>query len=137
MRAFHPDSLFYIGISLAMTFFVLQLAVTPAIEPAVPLFPTTGHNAAEPLDVDGDGVVRGNDTALLLESLRDLADSLPLPVDEVCTPHPYLDVDGDGFLSEHDLKLALGNPEQMPSLAPAADPHSPSAMQANPVIARR
>jgi hypothetical protein len=137
MRCLHSDSLVYLALSLALTWLVLQLAVTPAREPATPLFPTTGHNAALPMDVDGDGTVDDRDVVFVLESVRDLAASLPVPVEEVCTPHPYLDVDGDGFLSEHDAEIMIGRAERIASLAPAAGPQFPIAMQAKPSLARR
>ncbi len=99
--------------------------------------PTTGHNNDEPLDVDGDGTVSAHDTSVLIESIRDLYESLPLAVEEICTPHPFLDVDGDGYLSEHDASFAVAEIAYMPSLAPAIGPQSPSDKQASSVVARR
>ncbi len=131
------DSVVYLGLSLALTWFVLQLAVTPALEPASAVFPSTGHNAALPMDVDGDGAVRDRDVVLVLETIRDLAGSLPAPVGEICTPYPYLDVNGDGLLSEHDAGIMLRRVERVPSLAPTVGPQPPIAMQARTVLARR
>ena len=131
------ESLTYLTLSFSLTYFVLQLAIAPELKTATPVFPTTEHNRALPRDVDGDGVVREKDTALLFESLRSLENSLPILASEVCTAHPYLDVNDDGFLSEDDAKLMFDTVEFIASIAPAIGPHSPSEMRANPVLARR
>ena len=137
MIFFTRDSFLYLVLSFSLTWCILQLALKPADDPAIPLFPTTGHNENQPLDVDGDGVLRPGDTAVLLESLQSLAGQLPVAANEICTPHPYLDVDGDGFLSEADLEAMFSDHDRIPALAPAVGPYSPSEKHAKPFLARK
>jgi hypothetical protein len=70
------------------------------------------HNAANPLDVDGDGFVRQNDAKLVIDALNRIAARSPSEVRFGCDvwfPRTtnMLDVDGDGVVSPIDAHRVI------------------------------
>ena len=106
------DTIVYVTVCLALTFYVVYLALDPpatgvAVETPVAKLIPLAHNVDNPLDVTGDGVVASNDAQIVMEKLRIYRHALPLPVEKLDDPAPFVDVDGDGYLSEKDAQAII------------------------------
>jgi hypothetical protein len=98
----------------------------------------SAHNAAMPLDVNGDGHVSSFDALLVIGSLLSSSEPQASPLAAAATSAPsyYRDVNGDGVISPRDALLVISYLLNPPAAAPSAAPQvAPSAATADAELA--